>query len=408
MIAPHIQDLITSKGASVIRKMFEEGVALKKQHGEANVFDFSLGNPDLDPPAEVVRAVREVAVDTSHGAHGYMPNAGYDSTREAMADKTAVEQEIPRDTISGRNVVMTVGAASALNCVFKAILSPADEVIVPAPFFAEYRHYVGNYGGKLIEVSTKADFSLDTAAIQAALSPRTAAVLINSPNNPTGKVYTEEDIIRLTDALKVHATTTGRTPYLICDEPYRAITYDGVRVPPVFPHYDDSVIVTSFAKNLSLPGERIGYIAVNPASMGCSEFVAACTFALRVTGCVNAPAFFQKVVARSWDAPCDYSRYDARRRLLMAILDRTGIQYAQPEGAFYLFCKVPPQWKDGDDMTFCDYLKKFLILSAPGSGFGGRGWFRLAYCVSEATIIGSEAAFAAAMRGLETNRVTVE
>ena len=397
MIAPHIQELITSKGASVIRKMFEEGVQLKKQHGEANVFDFSLGNPDLDPPAEVVQAIQDIAQDTRHGVHGYMPNAGYDDVREAMARKVSEEQG--GEPISGKNVVMTVGAASALNCVFKAILSPDDEVIVPAPFFAEYRHYVHNYGGKLIEVSTKADFSLDVAALEAALSPKTAAVLINTPNNPTGKVYTEADILALTRALKAHGARCGRRPYLVCDEPYRAIVYDGVTVPPVFAHYDDSVIVSSFAKNLSLPGERIGYVAINPASEGNAEFVAACTFALRVLGCVNAPAFFQKVVARSWNAPCDYSRYEARRNLLMDVLKSAGIEYAQPEGAFYLFCKVPEAF-DGDDMAFCDHLKKYLILSAPGTGFGGKGWFRLAYCVSEQTITGSRAAFCAAMQEL--------
>ena len=397
MIAPHIHELITSKGASVIRKMFEEGVRLKKQHGDDKVFDFSLGNPDLDPPAEVLRAIQEIAADMSHGAHGYMPNAGYEEARAAMAEKTAQEQGLPAGSVSAAHVVMTVGAASALNCVFKAILSPCDEVIVPAPFFAEYRHYVHNYGGVLREVPTKADFSLDVAAIRAALSPKTAAVLINTPNNPTGKVYTEADIRALTDALKAHAAACGRKPYLVCDEPYRAITYDGATVAPVFPHYADSVIVTSFAKNLSLPGERIGYIVVNPASEGADEFVAACTFALRVLGCVNAPAFFQKVVAKAWNAPCDYSRYKARRDMLMDVLSSAGLEYAKPEGAFYLFCKVPAAW-NGDDMAFCDHLKQFLILGAPGTGFGGKGWFRLAYCVSEQTITGSRAAFQAAMQ----------
>lgn len=377
--------------------MFEEGVQLKKQHGDENVFDFSLGNPDLDPPAEVVQAIQEIASDTSHGVHGYMPNAGYNETRQAMADKVAQEQGV---AVSGKNVVMTVGAASALNCVFKAILSPDDEVIVPAPFFAEYRHYVHNYAGKLIEVPTKADFSLDIAAIKAALTPKTAAVLINTPNNPTGKVYSEADIIALTDVLKAHAAASGRTPYLICDEPYRAIVYDNVQVAPVFTHYADSVIVSSFAKNLSLPGERIGYIAIHPESKGADEFIAACTFALRVLGCVNAPAFFQKVVAKSWNAPCDYSRYKKRRDMLMDVLDSAGIEYAKPEGAFYLFCKVPSAWKDCDDMTFCDHLKKYLILSAPGTGFGGKGYFRLAYCVSEQTITGSRKAFQAAMQEL--------
>ncbi len=395
MIAPHIKEIINSKGASVIRKMFEEGIVLKKKYGEENVFDFSLGNPDLDPPQAVVDAIQEVAADTSHGCHGYMPNAGYPETRSAMADKVALEQGV---SMEGKNVVVTVGAASALNCIFKAILSPDDEVIVPAPFFAEYRHYVHNYSGKLIEVPTKEDFSLDIEAIGAALNEKTAAVLINTPNNPSGKVYSESDIEALTSLLKDHEKKCGRAPYLICDEPYRAIVYDGVQVAPVFPHYDSAVICTSFAKNLSLPGERVGFIAINPKAPDADEFISACTFALRVLGCVNAPAFFQKVIAKSWNAPCDYSRYEKRRNMLMKVLDTAGIKYYRPEGAFYLFCKVPEKWQD-DDMAFCDYLKKYLILAAPGTGFGGKGWFRLAYCVSESTISGSEKAFVAAMNG---------
>lgn len=398
MIAPHIKETIYSKGASVIRKMFEEGIELKAKYGADKVFDFTLGNPDLDPPEEVVRAVQEIALDTSHGRHGYMPNAGYMETRNAMAEKTAQEQGV---SVSGKHVLMTVGAASALNCVFKAILTPGDKVIVPKPFFAEYRHYVRNFQGELIEVSSKEDFSLDVDAIQKELDAngdKVAALLINSPNNPSGKLYTESDILRLTDTLKAHGKKTGRYPYLICDEPYRAIVYDGKKVAPVFPHYDEAVIVTSFAKNLSLPGERIGYVVINPKSADADDFINAATFALRTLGCVNAPAFFQKVVARAWNAKTDFSSYEKRRNLLMAVLDKAGIGYYRPEGAFYLFCKVPAKW-NGDDMAFCDYLKKFLILGAPGSGFGGKGWFRLAYCVSEQTIVNSEQAFVMAMRG---------
>ncbi len=389
MIAPKIKEIMNSKGSSVIRKMFDEGIQLKKKYGEDKVFDFSLGNPDLDPPEEVEDAILEVANDKTHGCHGYMPNAGYMETREAMALKVGGEQTVK---LEGKNVVMTVGAASALNCVFKAILSEYDEVIVPAPFFAEYRHYVSNFGGKLVEVMTKADFSLDVEAIAKALSEKTAAVLINTPNNPTGKVYSKSDIAELTSALKKHGRKCGRTPYLICDEPYRAIVYDGVKVPPVFPEYENAVVVSSFAKDLSLPGERIGYIAVNPACEDADEFIAACTFCLRTLGCVNAPAFFQKVVARSWNAKVDYSSYAKRRDLLTAILDKAGFEYCKPEGAFYLFVKVPERWGD-DDGGFCDHLKKFFILSAPGAGFGKKGYFRLAYCVSEKTITGSENAF---------------
>ena len=396
MIAKHIQETINSKGASVIRKMFEEGIVLKKQHGDDNVFDFSLGNPDLDPPQKVVQAIQDEAKDVSHGCHGYMPNAGYPFVREAIAQKISKEQGV---SVTGEHIVMTVGAASALNCVFKAILNPGDEVIVPSPFFAEYRHYTKNHSGVLVEVPTKDDFSLDIQAIQSKLNEKTAAILINNPNNPTGKIYSEEDIKSLAGILRENNKKTGRITYLICDEPYRAIVYDGSQVAPAFQFYENTVVVSSFAKDLSLPGERIGYVAVNPASDNPAEFIKAVTFALRVLGCVNAPAFFQKVIAKSWDAEVDYSRYKTRRDKLMAVLDNAGIRYHRPEGAFYLFCKVPENF-NGDDGDFCDYLKKFLILAAPGTGFGGKGWFRLAYCVSEKTIVNSEKAFIEAMKNI--------
>ena len=397
MIAKHIQETINSKGASVIRKMFEEGIVLKKEHGAENVFDFTLGNPDLDPPEKVVRAIQEEAKDVSHGCHGYMPNAGYPFVREAIAKKITKEQGVP---LTGEQVIMTVGAASALNCVFKALLNSGDEVLVPMPFFAEYRHYAKNHGGSLVEVPSKEDFSLDLEAIQKNLSEKTAAILINNPNNPSGKIYSEDDIKKLASILREHNKKTGRITYLVCDEPYRAIVYDGAKVAPAFQFYENTVVVSSFAKDLSLPGERIGYIAVNPASDNPEEFIKAVTFVLRVLGCVNAPAFFQKVIAKSWDAEVDYSSYKTRRDKLMGILSTVGIEYYRPQGAFYLFCKVPKNFK-GDDGDFCDYLKKFLILAAPGSGFGGKGWFRLAYCVSEKTIIDSEKAFKKAMEELK-------
>ena len=393
MIAGHIKELMTNKNSSVIRKMFEEGIALKKQYGEDNVFDFSLGNPDLDPPEKVVKAIQEEAQDVSHGCHGYMPNAGYPFVRDAIAKKIEKEQGV---SIHGSHIVMTVGAASALNCVFKAILNPGDEILVPAPFFAEYRHYARNHGGVLIEVPTNDDFSLNVDAIKSKLSKKTAAILINTPNNPTGKVYSANDIKNLAAVLQAHGASSGRMPYLVCDEPYRAITYDGVEVPPAFQFYDSTVVVSSFAKDLSLPGERIGYIAVNPKAEDAENLVAGAIFALRTLGCVNAPAFFQKVIAKSWDAAVDYSSYKNRRDKLMAILDKAGLTYARPEGAFYLFVKVPDNFR-GDDMAFCDYLKKYMILGAPGNGFGGKGWFRLAYCVSEKTIENSEKAFVKAM-----------
>ena len=400
MIAQHIKDLICDKDASVIRRMFEEGIQLKKQFGEENVYDFSLGNPDLEPPEKVINAVIEVANDKTRGRHGYMPNAGYMSVRIAMAKKVSEEQGVK---IEGTDVVMTVGAASALNCVFKTILTPGENVIVPKPFFSEYRNYVRNYSAELKEVSAKADFSLDIQSIKNALDEKTSAVLINSPNNPTGKIYTEDEIKNLSFVLREHAAKTGKTPYLVCDEPYRAIVYDEKKVAPIFKYYDSSIIVSSFAKNLSLPGERIGYIAANPSCEDKVNLISGCVFSLRTLGCVNAPAFFQKVVEKSWNAEVDYSSYAERRDLMMAVLDKAGIKYVKPEGAFYLFCKVPDStsnhknWND-DDMAFCDHLKSFRILCAPGAGFGAKGWFRIAYCVSKKTIENSVDAFVNAVK----------
>lgn len=395
-VAEHIKEMMTSPSSGIIRRMFEEGMRLKEIYGEDNVYDFSLGNPDLDPPAEVSEEFARIAGSREKNFHGYMPNAGYPEARRAMAEKTSQEQGV---SVGPECVVMSVGAAGALNALLKAILNPGDEVIVPSPFFAEYRHYVGNYGGKLVEVPCGKDFSPDCVAIGRALSVRTAAVLVNSPNNPTGRVYTQDEIHALAETLRDHAGKSGRAPWLICDEPYRAITYDGARTASVFTEYENSVVVTSFAKNLSLPGERIGYIAVNGASPGKDELVAACVFTTRILGYVNAPGLMQRVVARTWSAPADYSPYRKRRDELMANLDAAGIEYVRPQGAFYLWCRVPDGF-GGDDMAFCEHLKKYRILGAPGSGFGGKGWFRLAYCVSEEIIRSSRAAFIKAMENI--------
>ncbi len=399
-VSSYIKETMSSKGAGVIRKMFEEGLELKKKYGEDNVFDFSIGNPDLDPPEKVLKSIESLARVHETGFHGYMPNAGYPFAREAMAKKTEKEQGT---SVSSDCVIMSCGAAGAINSLFKAILNEGDEVIVPSPFFTEYTHYVNNHGGHLVPVKTKEDFSLDIDAISVSLSEKTAAVLINSPNNPTGRVYSEEEIKTLSDVLRFHAKKTGRAPYLVCDEPYRSIIYDGKKVSPVFPFYESSVIVTSFAKNISLPGERIGYICVNPSCPDKDELVASCIFTTRILGFVNAPAFFQRVVADAWDCDADYSRYEKRRNMIISIVDEAGIVHAVPEGAFYLWCKAPDFFKE-DDMAFCDYLKKYNILTAPGSGFGGKGWIRIAYCVSEKSIENSKAAFLRAMKDLEEKK----
>ena len=393
MISQNIKKLVESPSAGVIRKMFEEGNLLKQKYGEDKVFDFSLGNPDLDPPEPVVEQIKLVAADKTHLCHGYMPNAGYKEAREAMAQKTSLEQGVPVDF---SNVVMAVGAAGALNVTLKSLLNDGDEVIVPCPYFTEYDHYIHNSNGDIVRVKTKDDFGLDADTIKAALNEKTAAILINSPNNPSGRIYSDEEIQAVVNVLEEHGNKTGRYPYIICDEPYRAITY-GKKVAAVFPKYKYSVIVTSFAKNLSLPGERIGYVCVNPACPEAKDFIAAAIFSTRILGFVNAPALFQKVIAKSWNAPCDYSLYEKRRNEICEVMDYAGLKYAVPDGAFYLFVKVPDGWND-DDMAFTNHLKKYNILCAPGSGFGGKGWFRIAYCCSEKTILNSKEAFKQAVQ----------
>lgn len=392
MISQKIKAIVESPSNGVIRKMFEEGAVLKQKYGEDKVYDFSIGNPDLDPPQKVVDAIKEVAAEEKHLCHGYMPNPGYPETRAAMAKKTSLEQGMGENGIDFSNVIMAVGAAGALNAVMKTLLNEGDEVIVPCPYFTEYDHYIHNHGGEIVRVQTKEDFGLDATTIAAALNEKTAAILINSPNNPSGRIYSDEEIQAVVDVLKVHGEKTGRYPYIICDEPYRAITYGGKKVAAVFPKYENAVVVTSFAKNLSLPGERIGYICINPACKEAKDFIAAAIFATRSLGYVNAPAFFQKVITKSWDAECDFSLYEKRRNELCEVMDYAGLKYATPDGAFYLWVKVPDGWND-DDMAFTNHLKKYNILCAPGSGFGGKGYFRIAYCCSEKTILNSKEAF---------------
>jgi aspartate aminotransferase len=381
-----------SKG-SFIRKMFEEGAALKKIHGADKVFDFSIGNPDLDPPRAFHDVSLKLASEDAAGSHGYMANSGFPSVREALAAKASREHGV---SIDGRRIVMTVGAAGGLNVVLKAILNPGDEVIVPRPFFVEYGSYISNHGGRMVLVDSKADFDLDVAAVTRALTPKTAAVLINSPHNPTGRVYPASTIAALSAALTAHGEKTGRYPYLLADEPYREIVYGNREVPGVLGAYSESIVVTSYSKSLSLPGERIGYIAVGPAVRDADAVVGAFAFTTRVLGFVNAPAFMQRIVAQLTEARVDVGVYARRRDVFKSVLDEAGIRYAEPEGAFYLFCEVPRRagsTGSGDDMAFINVLKEELVLAVPGTGFGGPGWFRLAYCVDERIIEASRNAF---------------
>jgi aspartate aminotransferase len=389
-VAAAIREALGSQ--SMIRKMFEEGGLLKKQYGPDKVFDFSLGNPDIEPPPAFHRVFLKMAKEDKKGSHGYMANAGYPEVREALAGKASREQGV---SIDGSHIVMSVGAAGGLNVVFKSILNPGDEVIVSRPYFMEYRPYVANHGGRIVEVDALPDFNLDVEAVKAKLSPKTAAVLINSPHNPTGRVYPAPVIAELAGALEAHGKSCGRLPYLVSDEPYREIAYDGLEVPPVLSAYSESLVVSSYSKSLSLPGERIGYVAVSPGAKDKQDLVNALIYATRILGFVNAPALMQRIVAELVFARVDVDIYARRREAFTGILDEAGISYAKPEGAFYLFCKVPAGdgAAEGDDKAFVEHLKKHLILGVPGSGFGKPGWLRFAYCVDEKLIKASGPAF---------------
>ena len=393
-VAAAIKETLGSQ--SMIRKMFEEGKVLKKQYGDDNVFDFSLGNPDVEPPPAFHRVLVKMAQEDLKGSHGYMSNSGYPEVRQALAEKVSREHGV---NIDASHIVMSCGAAGGVNVVFKAILNPGDEVIVPCPYFMEYRPYAANHGGKIVDAPTGQDFSLDIQSIREKLSPKTAAVMINSPNNPTGRIYPAKDIAALAALLEEHGKKCGRAPYLISDEPYRDIAYDNAEVASILPAYKESIIVSSYSKSLSLPGERIGYIAAGPDVTDKQTLLDAFIYATRVLGFVNAPALMQRIVAELTFARVDLEIYAGRRAAFTKILDDVRISYANPEGAFYLFCKVPQRENGsaGDDLAFVEHLKKHLILGVPGRGFGAPGWLRFAYCVDEKIIRASGPSFKKAM-----------
>ena len=383
-VSSKITDFIQK--SSWIRKMFEDGARLKQQHGAQNVFDFSLGNPNLDPSAGMKDAIAEAAKVSAPGIHGYMPNAGYPDVRAAVAAKINQDEGVNLDE---SHVVMTVGAGGGLNVVLKTLLNPGDQVICLKPFFVEYVFYADNHGGEAVLVPTREDFSLDLNAIEEAIGPKTAAVLINSPNNPTGRVYKEDEIKALGELLARKSSEFGRTIVLISDEPYRGIVYDGVTVPSILQCCDNSVVVTSFSKDLSLAGERLGYIAANPNMADGKTFMDGLVLSNRILGFVNAPALMQRAVKNSLRQTVDISVYKRRRDRLYNALTSFGYECVKPEGAFYLFPKAPIE----DDVEFVGRLQEKLILTVPGKGFGCPGFFRIAYCVSDETIEGALAGF---------------
>jgi aspartate aminotransferase len=378
--------------SSWIRRMFEAGIELKKKYGADAVCDFSLGNPDLPPPPEVGVALREIAEDVCRPfGLGYMPNFGYPFVRESLAGEITREQGVP---VSAGDLVITCGAAGAINALYRAIIDPGDEVICPSPYFVEYGFYVENHGGVLKPVATNPqDFSLDLEAMDRAITERTRAVLINSPNNPTGRVYTLDELTGLTDMLKRRSAGRERPIFLIADEPYRFLAYDGVAVPSLLPLYPHTVVVSSFSKNLSLAGARVGYALINPDMPGKAELHDGVVLANRILGFVNAPALAQLLVHKAAGAQVDVGRYKARRDAMAAVLTEAGYSFYMPRGAFYFF----PQAPGGDDVRFVNLLLEEKVLGVPGSGFGMPGYFRLTFCVAQEVINRSREGFARAM-----------
>jgi aspartate aminotransferase len=390
MISSSIQKQM--EGASWIRKMFEKGAELKKQFGADNVFDFSLGNPDIPPPPktrEMLSALAEHA--TKPMAFGYCPNAGLPPLREVIAAMLAKQQEV---AVTAADVVITCGAAGAITSFFRAVLEPGDEVLCSAPYFVEYGAYCGHFGGTLKTTPPLLpSFQPDLSALEAAITDKTRAILINSPNNPTGCVYSQETLTNLGELVNRVNTTRQRPLYLISDEPYRFLAYDGIVVPPVLPVSPFALVIGSFSKSLSLAGERIGYIAVNPAMPDAELLMNAVTMTNRTLGFVNAPIIGQRLAMNLLDEGVDLSIYERRRTAMAKVLTDAGIEFTMPKGAFYFFPKAP----GGDDLAFTNALLKHNVLAVPGRGFGLPGYFRLSFSVEDHVIAGAAAGFAAAV-----------
>lgn len=372
------------KNNSAIRMMFEEGNRLRAKYGADKVFDFSLGNPSVPAPDSVREAIIELVNTTDPTVlHGYMSNAGFEDVRQTIAESLNRRFDTK---FSAKNLIMTVGAASGLNVILKTILNSGEEVIVFAPYFLEYGAYVRNYDGILVEISPDTTtFQPNLAEFEQRITPKTRAVIVNTPHNPTGVVYSEETIKKLSAILEAKQKEFGTVIYLISDEPYRELAYDGVEVPYLTKYYNNTVVGYSYSKSLSLPGERIGYLVIPDEADGSEELISAATIANRTLGCVNAPSLIQKVVAKCVDAKTDLAAYDKNRQALYNGLKECGFECIKPQGAFYLFVKSPVE----DEKAFCEAGKKYNILMVPGSSFACPGYVRLAYCVSYETIVNS-------------------
>ena len=377
--------------SSLIRRMFEEAAALAAEHGAENVFDLSLGTPILEPPPEFRTELMRIAEDETPGTHRYTPVGGLPDTRAAVAETLAKETGLP---FTGADVIMTCGAGAALNVTFKALLDPGDEVIVIAPYFVEYLNYIDNQGGTPVVARSAGDFQPDIDSIRDAMSERTRAVLINSPNNPTGVIYPEETLEAVVGVIGEAEDRFGTEIFLISDEPYRKLMFTDEPYPFVYGHHPRTVVVTSYSKDLGLAGERIGYIAVNPGYGERGDFIDAVTSANRTLGFVNAPALMQRLVARLQDASVDVGVYRRKKEFIYGALTGMGYECVEPQGAFYLFPSSPLE----DDREFVALLQSKLVLTVPGVGFGWPGYFRLSFSVEDRVLEGALPGFEAALR----------
>lgn len=367
--------------SSWIRRMFESGMKLKQQYGADAVCDFSIGNPDLPPPHEVAEALRDLAdVAGKPFSFGYMPNGGYPWALDMLAEQLSKEQGIK---LQACDVMMSCGAAGALNALFRAVLDRGDEVLCISPYFVEYGFYAENHGGVLKTVPARlGDFGLDLAAIDAALNEKTRVIIINSPNNPTGAIYPRKDLEDLAGILRAHNMKSSRPVFIAADEPYRFLAFDGAEVPSMLPLYEYTAVVGSFSKNLSLPGERIGFVALAPQMPDKATLMGGLYMANRILGFVNPPVAGQHILKKALGKQVDLKVYAERRKAMAEVLKDASYDFVMPRGAFYFFPKAP----GGDDVAFCDLLSKELILGVPGRGFGLPGYFRLSFCVDEAVI----------------------
>ncbi len=377
-----------TEGGSAIRAMFEEGARMAARFGQENVYDFSLGNPNIPAPEKVREEIVRIASETDPmELHGYMSNAGYPEVRAKVA--ASLNSRFGTD-FTGDNILMTVGAAGGLNVILKTLLNPGDEVLVFAPYFLEYGNYVSNFDGvlKAIPANIEGNFQPDPEALRAAITPKTKALLLNNPNNPTGVIYTEQTVRAIAAVLEEKQAELGTPIYLISDEPYRELAYDGKEVPYLTNYYRNTLVGYSWSKSLSLPGERIGYVVVPPACDDARLIFDAAVIANRILGFVNAPSLQQRVVAECLDERTDVAAYDRNRRTLYEGLTEAGFTCVYPDGAFYMWMKTP-----GDDREFSERAKKYNILVVPGTSFACPGYVRVAYCVSYDRIVRSLPAF---------------